>query len=73
MAPLPDYVPGPEPANNDSLVLHVAYGSTSVLLDGDAEKPVENAMLAEQGLASTLLKVGHHGAECLYEVSVIGL
>ena len=62
LAPLPGYQPGAEPANNDSLVLHVAYGDTSVLLEGDAEAPVEEAMLAEPGLASTLLKVGHHGS-----------
>ena len=35
---------------------------TSVLLEGDAEAPVEAAMLNEPGLASTLLKVGHHGS-----------
>jgi len=40
----------------------VAYGATSVMLEGDAEAPVEQAMLAEPGLASTLLKVGHHGS-----------
>ena len=62
LAPLPDYHPGTEPANNDSMVLHVAYGATSVLLEGDAEAPIEQAMLAEPGLASTLLKVGHHGS-----------
>jgi competence protein ComEC len=62
LAPLPDYQPGIEPANNDSLVLHIAYGSTSVLLEGDAEEPIEQAMLAEPGLQSTLLKVGHHGS-----------
>jgi competence protein ComEC len=62
LAPLPDYQPGPEPANNDSLVLRVAYGETSALLEGDAEAPVEDAMLAEPGLASTLLKAGHHGS-----------
>ena len=62
LAPFRDYRPGPEPTNNDSLVLHVAYGATSVLLEGDAEAPVEHAMLAEPGLASTLLKVGHHGS-----------
>jgi competence protein ComEC len=56
------YRPGAEPTNNDSLVLHVNYGATSVLLEGDAEAPIEDAMLAEQGLASTLLKVGHHGS-----------
>jgi len=62
LAPFRDYVPGAAPANNDSLVLHVAYGATSVMLEGDAEAPIEQAMLAEPGLQSTLLKVGHHGS-----------
>ncbi len=62
LAPYPDYQPGPEPNNNDSLVLRVAYGATSVLLEGDAEAPIERAMLAEYGLESTLIKVGHHGS-----------
>jgi len=62
LAPLAGYQPGAEPGNNDSLVMRVAYGATSVLLEGDAEAPVEEAMLAEPGLASTLLKVGHHGS-----------
>jgi len=62
LAPLPNYIPGPEPGNNDSLVLRVSYGESSVLLEGDAEAPIEQGMLAEQGLASTLLKVGHHGS-----------
>jgi competence protein ComEC len=62
LAPFSNYQPGPEPTNNDSLVLHMAYGATSVMLEGDAEAPIEQAMLAEPGLASTLLKVGHHGS-----------
>ena len=62
LAPFPDYEPGPEPKNNDSLVLHINYGVTSILLEGDAEGPLEDAMLNERGLASTLLKVGHHGS-----------
>jgi competence protein ComEC len=62
LAPFRDFQPGAEPANNDSLVLHVSYGATSVLLEGDAEAPIEQAMLTEPGLASTLLKVGHHGS-----------
>ena len=62
LAPFPDYQPGPEPTNNDSLVLHVAYRSTSAMLEGDAEAPIEHAMLGESDLASTLLKVGHHGS-----------
>ncbi len=62
LAPFSNYRPGDAPANNDSLVLHVKNGSTSVLLEGDAEAPVEQAMLAEPDLESTLLKVGHHGS-----------
>jgi competence protein ComEC len=62
LAPFRDYQLGAEPANNDSLVLHMAYRATSVMLEGDAEAPIEQAMLSEQGLASTLLKVGHHGS-----------
>jgi len=62
LAPLASYHPGDAPANNDSMVLHVAYGASSVLLEGDAEAPIEDAMLSEHGLESTLLKVGHHGS-----------
>ena len=62
LAPLSDYEPRSEPANNDSLVLHVSYRDTSVLLEGDAESPIEKAMLAKSDLESTLLKVGHHGS-----------
>jgi competence protein ComEC len=67
LAPFRDYRPGPTPTNNDSLVMHVAYGATSVMLEGDAEAPVEDAMVAQamlpgHGLQSTLLKVGHHGS-----------
>jgi competence protein ComEC len=62
LAPFRDYQPGAEPSNNDSLVMHIAYGATSAMLEGDAEAPIEQAMLAEPGLESTLLKVGHHGS-----------
>ena len=62
LAPFSNYQPGAEPSNDDSMVLHVAYGATSVMLEGDAEAPIEDAMLDERGLASTLLKVGHHGS-----------
>jgi competence protein ComEC len=62
LAPFKNYQPGPEPENDDSLVLHIAYGATSVLLEGDAEAPIEREMLAEPQLQSTLLKVGHHGS-----------
>ena len=62
LAPLPGYEPGLLPVNNDSMVLRVAYGESSVLLEGDAEAPIEEAMLRGAGLASTLLKIGHHGS-----------
>ncbi|HTW81693.1 MAG TPA: DNA internalization-related competence protein ComEC/Rec2 [Terracidiphilus sp.] len=62
LAPFPNYLPGPVPTNNDSLVLHVVYRETSVMLEGDAEAPIEKAMLVEPDLKSTLLKVGHHGS-----------
>ncbi len=62
LAPLANYQPGAEPGNNDSQVLHISYKATSVLLEGDAEAPIEQGMLAGQGLGSTLLKVGHHGS-----------
>ena len=61
LAPAPGYTPGAGATNDDSLVLHVAYGKTSVLLEGDAEASSERQMLSEQ-LHSDLLKVGHHGS-----------
>ncbi|MDR3699065.1 MAG: ComEC/Rec2 family competence protein [Candidatus Sulfopaludibacter sp.] len=63
LAPLPDYVPGDTPKNNDSLVLRVRYGRHSFLLCGDAERQVERGMLeAGEIEASDVLKVGHHGS-----------
>jgi len=62
LAPFASYRPGGEPSNNDSLVLHAGYGATSVLLEGDAEAPVEQGLLQAAGLESSLLKVGHHGS-----------
>jgi competence protein ComEC len=49
------------PENNDSLVLQFAYGKTSVLLTGDAQKQVEPQIIA-RGPASTVLKVAHNGS-----------
>ncbi len=40
------------------------YGSTTVLLMGDAEKPIEIALARTSApLASDILKVGHHGSK----------
>ena len=62
LAPQAGYQPGPEAANNDSMVLRVAWRQSSVLLEGDAEALVEQGMLSWPGLESTLLKIGHHGS-----------
>jgi competence protein ComEC len=61
LAPAAGYHPGPAASNDDSLVLHIAYGQTSVLLEGDAQAPSEQQMLSEK-LHADLLKVGHHGS-----------
>ena len=51
------------PKNDDSLVLRVQFGQSSLLLEGDAEAPSERAMLAAHAITPvTLLKVGHHGS-----------
>jgi competence protein ComEC len=64
LAPAPDYQPGDAPNNNDSLVLEVSYGKHRVLLTGDAERPVEDELVASGELRPvTLLKVGHHGSK----------
>jgi competence protein ComEC len=63
LAPDPDYRNVGPPVNNDSLVLRVEYGASSVLLEGDAEAPSEQAMVAHTLVSPvTLLKVGHHGS-----------
>ncbi len=50
--------------NNMSLVLRVVYGDTSFLFTGDAGREEEQDILsAGYNLASTVLKVGHHGSE----------
>jgi competence protein ComEC len=53
---------GLEPKNNDSMVLRVSYGATSVLLEGDAEKAVERRIASLHPEHADLLKVGHHGS-----------
>ena len=57
-----DWPLGLEPKNNDSMVLHVSYGKTSVLLEGDAEKAVERRIASLHHPRADLLKVGHHGS-----------
>jgi len=63
LAPETGYSNPGEPVNNDSLVMRMQYGKSSVLLEGDAEAPSERAMLAHGRVAAvTLLKIGHHGS-----------
>ena len=57
-----DWPVGLEPKNNDSMVLHVSHGETSVLLEGDAEKAVERRIARLHPEHADLLKVGHHGS-----------
>jgi competence protein ComEC len=44
------------------MVLQVSYGTTSVLLEGDAEKAVERRIASLYHPHADLLKVGHHGS-----------
>jgi competence protein ComEC len=60
--PPQDWPIGLEPKNNDSMVLQVSYGKTSVLLEGDAEKAVERRIALLHHPRADLLKVGHHGS-----------
>ncbi len=65
--PAADYEPGPEPSNNDSLVLRLCLPAAAalphcLLLPGDIEVEVEKRLA--QGTASLqaeVLKVPHHG------------
>lgn len=50
--------------NQNSLVLRLSYGETSLLLTGDLEKEAEEELAASGLLKKTdLLKVGHHGSK----------
>jgi len=63
LAPMADYVAGDAAGNNDSLVMRVRYGSRAFLLCGDAERPIERRMLADDEIRpADVLKVAHHGS-----------
>jgi competence protein ComEC len=52
-----------EDSNDYSIVVKVAFGSTTFLLTGDAEARSEKELVATgKDLSATLLKVGHHGS-----------
>jgi competence protein ComEC len=51
--------------NDGSVVARLYYGNTSIMLTGDATMKTEQIVLGEnkkEQLASTILKVGHHGS-----------
>ena len=62
LAPAADYHPEARATNDDSLVMRIRFENTAALLEGDAEAPVEEQMVATEPLAAGLLKVGHHGS-----------
>ncbi|MFA6427481.1 MAG: MBL fold metallo-hydrolase [Candidatus Magasanikbacteria bacterium] len=52
-------------ANNTSIVFSLTYASSSILMMGDAEEPLEKYLLATYAdqLDSDILKLGHHGSD----------
>ena len=63
--PISSYAEDPKELNDLSVVLHVRFGETSVLLTGDAEEVAEKRMLdtfPRSMLKATVLKLGHHGS-----------
>ena len=63
LGPATTYQTQGAPTNDDSLVMRVEFGKASALLEGDAERPSESAMVnAGEMSPVTLLKVGHHGS-----------
>ncbi len=55
--------PDAEEVNDSSIVLRLTYGEISFLFTGDAERPVEQALLeAGTDVSAHVLKVGHHGS-----------
>jgi competence protein ComEC len=63
LAPCPSFTPH-RGANDNSIVISVAYGSRRFLFTGDAEHEEETQLLQARGaeLRADYLKVGHHGS-----------
>ncbi len=60
-------------ANDDSLVLRIAYGLRSALLTGDLEEPLESILVSEgRDLSADLLKAGHHGSRTSTSAAFLG-
>jgi competence protein ComEC len=58
--------------NNDSLVLRLEAGTSSVLFSGDVEEPAQQAIMDERPgwLTADVLKVPHHGGDTSVEAFV---
>ena len=64
LSPGPEYHPGRQAQNNDSLVMSIQYGGRTALLAGDVERKMELEMLRDrQPLGADLLKTPHHGSK----------
>jgi competence protein ComEC len=61
LAPGRDQITGSMRPNDDCLVFTAAFGLTTALLEGDAERPAERRVIEERPEA-VLLKVAHHGS-----------
>jgi competence protein ComEC len=61
LAPGRDQITGSMRPNDDCLVFTAAFGATSALLEGDAERPAERRVV-QQRPEAILLKVAHHGS-----------
>jgi beta-lactamase superfamily II metal-dependent hydrolase len=61
--PTPDGLVKATSTNDRSLVVRLTYGQEDLLFTGDAPDTVEKELVASHtGLASEVLKVGHHGS-----------
>ncbi len=62
--------------NNNSIVLHLAYGEIDFLFTGDAEKEAEGKMMMLSSVRIPeveILKVGHHGSRTSSSVGFLGI
>lgn len=58
--------------NDQSLVIRILYGSQSFLLTGDIEARAERKLLSSGTVASTVVKVPHHGSKTSSTAEFVG-
>ncbi len=61
----PDHDVSKGETNDGSIVMHLVYGGTSFLLNGDSPQKIEKYLVAldAESLKSDVLKAGHHGSK----------